>query len=213
MPLRQNKINRLLVSLFRYHLLRKYIKKIVYRFEKGEYYSLSLREIFKRYYGVQIGLYTYGECFQKGAVDPNTVIGRYCSIASNIRIMNRNHPITDFSTHPFFFNHVTGYIENDTLEYNSKKIGNDVWIGTGSIILPKVKTIGDGVIIGAGSVIVNDIPDFAIVAGNPGVVKRYRFPSEVIKFLKKDPWWNYGVETIINKKEEIRQMIKKYNPD
>jgi maltose O-acetyltransferase len=52
-------------------------------------------------------------------------------------------------------------------------IGNDVWIGTRVIILPGL-TIGNGVIIGAGSIVTRDIPDYAIVAGNPAKIVRFR---------------------------------------
>lgn len=52
-------------------------------------------------------------------------------------------------------------------------IGNDVWIGRRVIILPGVH-IGNGVIIGAGAVVTKDIPDWAVVAGNPATIKRYR---------------------------------------
>ena len=52
-------------------------------------------------------------------------------------------------------------------------IGNDVWIGTRSIILPGVK-IGNGVIIGAGAVVTKNIPDYAIVGGVPAKVIRFR---------------------------------------
>ena len=45
-------------------------------------------------------------------------------------------------------------------------VGNDVWISANVTILKGVK-IGDGVVIGAGSVVVKDIPDYAIVVGNP----------------------------------------------
>ncbi len=54
------------------------------------------------------------------------------------------------------------------------KINDDVWIGARVIILPGCKEIGKGVIIGAGSVVTKDIPDYAIVGGNPAVVIRYR---------------------------------------
>lgn len=53
-------------------------------------------------------------------------------------------------------------------------IDNDVWIGARAIILPGCTKIGKGVIIGAGSVVTKDIPDFAIVGGNPARVIRYR---------------------------------------
>ncbi len=52
-------------------------------------------------------------------------------------------------------------------------IGNDVWIGTRVIILPGV-TIGNGVIIGAGAIVTKDIADYAIAAGNPARIIRYR---------------------------------------
>ena len=53
-------------------------------------------------------------------------------------------------------------------------IGNDVWIGRESIIMPGV-TIGQGAIIGSGSVVTKDIPDWTIAVGSP---------AKVIKELK-----------------------------
>lgn len=52
-------------------------------------------------------------------------------------------------------------------------IGNDVWIGMRSIIMPGVR-IGDGVVIGAGAVVTKDVPDFAIVGGVPARIIKYR---------------------------------------
>jgi len=51
------------------------------------------------------------------------------------------------------------------------RIGNDVWIGGGSIVLPGV-SIGDGAVIGAGSVVTRDVAPRCIVAGNPARVRR-----------------------------------------
>lgn len=53
------------------------------------------------------------------------------------------------------------------------KIGNDVWIGMRSIILPGI-TIGNGVVIGAGAVVTKDVPDYAIVAGVPARIIKFR---------------------------------------
>ena len=54
------------------------------------------------------------------------------------------------------------------------QIDNDVWIGARVIILPGCKHIGTGVIVGAGSVVTKDIPDYAIVGGNPAKIIKYR---------------------------------------
>ena len=52
-------------------------------------------------------------------------------------------------------------------------IGNDVWIGSHSVILPGI-TIKDGAVIAAGSIVTKDVPSNAIVAGNPATIIRYR---------------------------------------
>lgn len=53
------------------------------------------------------------------------------------------------------------------------RIGNDVWIGARAIILPGL-SIGEGAIIGAGAVVTKDVPPYAICAGNPARVIKYR---------------------------------------
>jgi maltose O-acetyltransferase len=59
------------------------------------------------------------------------------------------------------------------MQSEAVRVGSDVWIGARVIVLPGV-TIGDHVIIGAGSVVTKDVPDWAIVAGNPARLIRYR---------------------------------------
>ncbi|MDR1679062.1 MAG: acyltransferase [Prevotellaceae bacterium] len=54
------------------------------------------------------------------------------------------------------------------------EINDDVWIGARAMVLPGCKKIGRGVIIGAGSVVTKDIPDYAIVGGNPAKIIKYR---------------------------------------
>ena len=81
-------------------------------------------------------------------------IGDYAQIAPNVSIYTAGHPL-----HPESRN--SGY------EYGIPvTIGNNVWIGGNTVILPGV-TIGDNVVIGAGSVVTKDIPDNMIAAGNP----------------------------------------------
>lgn len=63
-------------------------------------------------------------------------------------------------------------VRRSGLEYARPiRIGHDVWIGGGAIILPGV-TIGDRSVIGAGSVVVRDVPAAKVVAGNPARIIR-----------------------------------------
>jgi acetyltransferase-like isoleucine patch superfamily enzyme len=87
------------------------------------------------------------------------------------------------------------------------EIGNDVWIGQSAIILRQVSKIGDGAVIGAGAVVTKDVPDYAIVAGSPAKVIRYRFSQENIQKLKKEQWWNKSIEEL---KESINEFTKPY---
>lgn len=75
-------------------------------------------------------------------------------------------------------NHKFDRLDIPMCEQGSEKdrpvyIGNDVWIGYRVTILPGVK-IGNGCIIGAGAVVTKDVPDYAIVGGNPARIIRYR---------------------------------------
>lgn len=70
-----------------------------------------------------------------------------------------------------------------------------MWVGAGSIILTGV-TIGNGAIVAAGSVVTKDVPDFAIVAGNPAKVVKFRFPETTRERILQIEWWNWSDEEI-----------------
>jgi acetyltransferase-like isoleucine patch superfamily enzyme len=74
-------------------------------------------------------------------------------------------------------------------------IENDVWIGANSTIMSGV-TIHNGAIVAAGSVVTKDVPPYAIVAGNPGKIVKYRFTEEQIKDLLEISWWNWNEDSI-----------------
>ena len=65
-------------------------------------------------------------------------------------------------------------------------------------------TIGDGAIIGARSVVTKDVPPYAIVAGVPAKIIKYRFDEEKIKYLQSTRWWDMSPE-------ELKEKIPKLN--
>lgn len=127
-------------------------------------------------------------------------IGKYCSIANNCICGMAFHTINNLSTSPIFTekkNAVGITWTNRFKEYPYKKlkIGNDVWIGERAMIMGGL-TIGDGAIIGAGAIVTKDVPPYAVVAGVPAKVLRYRFSQEIIDKLQTLKWWNLEKETI-----------------
>lgn len=152
------------------------------------------------------------------------IIGKFCQIASGVKfIMNgANHQMNAVSTFPFYI--FNGWqqdipsltdlpLKGDTI------IGNDVWIGQNTTILPGVH-IGDGAIIGMNSTVGSDVPPYTIVAGNPAKEIRKRFDDELIELMLKLQWWNKPIQEINGLiplltnsnlhtvKKEIRSLIK-----
>ena len=104
------------------------------------------------------------------------------------------------SSHPIFYSiacqsQITFADKSYFKENSHTNIGNDVWIGTRSIINDGI-TIGDGAIIAAGSVVTKDVAPYAVVGGVPAKIIRYRFNDEDIEFLKKISWWNNDINWI-----------------
>ena len=139
-------------------------------------------------------------------------IGNFCSIARNVSIQEYNH----------FFSHATSYFikhylfgDNWEKEITSKGdiiIGNDVWIGTQCVILSGVE-IGNGAVIAANSVVTKNIPPFAIAAGSPAKVIKYRFDKQIIEKLQTVKWWNWSVEKIKNNYDFFKDKLtlEKFN--
>lgn len=130
------------------------------------------------------------------------IIGKFCSIASGTRFIMgpANHRISSVTTYPF---HVFGgaWSENTPphLEQLPFKgdivVGNDVWIGRESVIMPGVN-IGDGAIIAACSVVVRDVPPYSVFGGNPARFIKKRFGDELIELLLKLKWWELEGEEL-----------------
>jgi len=128
------------------------------------------------------------------------IIGKFCQIGAGVEfVMNgANHQMNAVSTYPFYifgsWDQPAPSKEDLPLKGDTV-VGNDVWIGQNSTILPGVH-IGDGAIIGLNSVVTRDVPPYAIVAGNPAKTVRKRFDDELIDLLLKLKWWNKSVEEI-----------------
>jgi acetyltransferase-like isoleucine patch superfamily enzyme len=166
------------------HFFYRYIEKN----EGGQFYSTTLRRIFKEQYDIDAGIGTYG-CFTDG-FRPHVKIGNYCSIAPGVQRLVGNHPYSNVSTHPLFYKKEFGVLSETHYDEKHLTIGNDVWIGVNAIITGNCSRIGDGAIIGAGAVVTHDVPDFSIVGGVPAKIIKYRFLPEDQKKLKDSCWWN-----------------------
>ena len=124
-----------------------------------------------------------------------TTIGKYCSISRNVRIGLAEHPTNLISTNSIFYRRQVNEIRSDwvrPIQFEERKqidIGNDVWIGEFSSIKGGVK-VGDGAVIAARALVTKDVPPYAIVAGIPAKVIKYRFNDEIINHLLKIKWWN-----------------------
>jgi acetyltransferase-like isoleucine patch superfamily enzyme len=169
------------------------IKHKLFKSSKGAFYT---KDILGDPY--IIGDHTYGNpsvVSLGGGV--SLTIGKYCSISRNVLIFLESEHRTDWiSTYPFpiLWKEAEGIPGHPTTKGNVI-IGNDVWIGFGTTILSGV-TIGDGAVLGACSVVTQNVPPYAIVAGNPARIVRYRFNEETNQKLLQIRWWDWPDEKV-----------------
>ncbi|CAN5649644.1 CatB-related O-acetyltransferase [soil metagenome] len=147
----------------------------------------------QRYPRQRIGRYSYGSPeihdWGEGA---RLEMGSFCSVAAGVQIFLGGEHRTDWVT-TFPFNVLwpeARDIKGHPRTKGDVRIGNDVWIGFEAVILSGV-TIGDGAVIGTRAVVSKDVPAYAVVAGNPAQVMRFRFPETVIARLVKAQWWTW----------------------
>ena len=152
-------LSSVLFRAYRRNMCRRVCLAVIDRLEGGQFYSLTLRRILSECHGVEVGAYSYGECMIPGSWPPGVTVGRYVSVARDVQVFRRNHPLDRLSTHPFFYNRKLGWVKEDNIPSGRLEIGHDAWLGARAIITPTCSRIGIGAVVGAGAVVTKDVPD------------------------------------------------------
>lgn len=171
-------------------------------------------------------LYTCGSFSSIASSFPaNTVVGRYSEVAVGCSMMGFRHPIESVSINSATFNfareNIASYFEQYEEEFGAvtKKgvpipqpqlqplvICNDVWIGDDCKLKGGI-TVHDGAVIASDSVVVKDVPPYAIVAGVPAKIKKFRFPPEIIQGLLESKWWEYELGDMYREKLDFSSPL------
>lgn len=138
----------------------------------------------------------------------DTDIGAFCSIADHVFIGGAEHPLDWCSTSPVFQSvrhsgNTTRFAAFEVPAVERTIIGNDVWIGHSATIKRGVH-IGDGAVIGSNAVVTKDVPPYAIVAGIPAKIIKYRFDKKICDELYTSRWWNLDDEQL----KKVGRFIK-----
>ncbi|HEX3512349.1 MAG TPA: CatB-related O-acetyltransferase [Solirubrobacteraceae bacterium] len=144
---------------------------------------------------MSIGRHVYGPgplTFQTFMPTARISVGSFCSISAEARIIAGSEHVTNrpstYALGTLMFEPGSDNVR-EAVDRGPTEIGSDVWIGIRAIVLSGV-LVGDGAIIGAGSVVSRTVPPFAIVAGNPARLLRYRFDEDVRRRLLALRWWD-----------------------
>ncbi|MDX2163193.1 MAG: acetyltransferase [bacterium] len=149
-----------------------------------------------------------------------STVGKFCSIASHVRINPGNHPMDRVTQHHMTYRRTMfGFGDSDDAAFfawrraHACTVGHDVWIGHAAILMPGVN-IGTGAVIGSGAVVTKDVPPYTIAVGVPAKPMRTRFSDDVIAALLRIAWWEWDHETLKARFDDLLDVpafIEKYS--
>ena len=158
----------------------------------GEYVTVGGGNHF---FGVEMGRHSYTGL---SSVLMRVKVGAFCSLSWNVTIGGAEHDLTQITTHNFLCNPTHGLWDGPPFYdrfADDCVLGNDVWVAAGAVVL-RGAAVGDGAVVGAGAVVTKDVPPYAVVAGNPAKVIKYRFDGKTIARLRAARWWDLPDGTI-----------------
>lgn len=161
--------------------------------QAGTVFPIDKVKIGKWSYGI-LNVHYYNQLYER------LEIGKYCSIAENVHFFTGGeHDIKNISTYPFK-NRISKNAIQEAISKGPIVIGDDVWIGSNSIILSGVK-IGKGAVIAAGSIVAKDVPEYGIFINNRPI--RYRFDEEIRTILT-----DYDLNRLnLKNKDELMELL------
>lgn len=142
--------------------MRRPVCKMVFK-KMGRNVNVEKGAHFGKGFDIEIG--DHSSIGKDAKIPPDIKIGKDVMMGNNVTIFGTSHVFdrTDVSI-----------ISQGSIKYPPFVIEDDVWIGQGTIILPKVGKLAKGTIVGAGSVVTKSFPEYSIIAGNPAKLIRLR---------------------------------------
>lgn len=153
-------------------------------------------------------------CFQTWRPTDEIRLGSFTSIAAGVHLLvGGEHDLTAISTYTFSIMSGADWQVAESIPSARITIGSDAWVATNSIVLGNV-TIGHGAVIAAGSVVTRDIPAYAMAAGAPARVLRFRFEPDQVNTLLEMAWWDWPDDLILAAEPLLRasdiQALRKF---